>query len=113
MKSSEFFERKGPFPLKEIVKTIGFDDNFLKGKNFEIFGFESLDNATKKDMTFLNSSKYKKFSLQTKAIACITSPNLSKFLPEDCIKLNRPYNFERIQIIKNIDKVLHKYSLFS
>jgi len=88
MKSSEFFERKGPFPLKEIVKTIGFNANFLKGKNFEIFGFESLDNATKKDMTFLNSSKYKKFSLQTKAIACITSPNLSKFLPEDCIKLN-------------------------
>ena len=32
---------------------------------------------------------------------------------EDCIKLIRPYNFERIQIIKNIDKVLHKYSLFS
>ena len=32
---------------------------------------------------------------------------------EDCIKLIRPYNFERIQIIKNIDKVLHKYSLIS
>ena len=39
-------------------------------------------------MTFLNSSKYKDLSLKTKAAACITTSNLSKFLPEKCIKLN-------------------------
>ena len=39
-------------------------------------------------MTFLNSSKYKDLSLKTKAAACITSSNLSKFLPKKCIKLN-------------------------
>tara|TARA_B110001454_G_scaffold218686_1_gene247449 strand:- start:3949 stop:4755 length:807 start_codon:yes stop_codon:yes gene_type:complete len=32
---------------------------------------------------------------------------------EDCVKHIRPYNFERIEIIKNIDQILHKYSLFS
>ena len=88
MTTNQFFERKGPFPLKEIVKTIGFNANFLKGKNFEIFGFESLDNATNKDMTFLNSHKYQNLSLKTKAAACITSSNLSKFLPESCIKID-------------------------
>jgi UDP-3-O-[3-hydroxymyristoyl] glucosamine N-acyltransferase len=49
---------------------------------------ESLSNATASDMTFLNSSKYKDISLRTKALVCITSPNLSKFLPNKCIKLN-------------------------
>ena len=88
MTSREFFERKGPFPLQDIVKVIGHDDNLIKNKNFKIYGFESLLSATKNDMTFLNSSKYKDFSLKTKAVACITSPNLSKFLPEKCIKLN-------------------------
>tara|TARA_B100001123_G_C14980755_1_gene895500 strand:- start:12 stop:866 length:855 start_codon:yes stop_codon:yes gene_type:complete len=39
-------------------------------------------------MTFLNSIKYTNLSLNTKASVCITSQNLSKFLPEKCIKLN-------------------------
>ena len=39
-------------------------------------------------MTFLNSSKYQNLSLKTKAAACITSKNLSKFLPKNCIKLD-------------------------
>ena len=32
---------------------------------------------------------------------------------EECIKIIRPYNIEKKEIIKRIDKVLHKYSLFS
>ena len=88
MSANNFFERKGPFPLKVIAKAIGYTDNFSKIKDFEVKGFESLDNAEKSDMTFLNSSKYKNLSLKTKAGVCITSPNLSKFLPENCIKLN-------------------------
>tara|TARA_B100000029_G_scaffold291190_1_gene284794 strand:- start:1185 stop:2186 length:1002 start_codon:yes stop_codon:yes gene_type:complete len=88
MDSNQFFEKKGPFPLKEIVKIIGHDIDLLNGNNCKIYGFQPLDKATENDMTFLNSSKYKDFSLKTKAAACITSPNLSKFLPEKCIKLS-------------------------
>ncbi len=40
-----------------------------KPNDFEIYGVESLSNATKNDMTFLNSSKYKNLSLKTKAAA--------------------------------------------
>jgi len=78
----------GPYPLREIIKTIGCDNYNSKISDFEINGIESLPNAKENDLTFLNSSKYKNISLKTKASACITSPNLSKFLPDSCIKLN-------------------------
>ena len=88
MIKNHFYEKKGPYPLNEIVKTISCDNTFVNKNNIEIHGFESLSNATIKDITFLNSQKYKNFSLKTKAAACITTLNLAKFLPEECIKLN-------------------------
>jgi len=88
MKENHFFEKKGPFPFIEIAKTIGCKTDFSKLNQFNICGFESLENATNVDMTFLNSNKYQELSLKTKAFACITSPNLSKFLPDKCIKIN-------------------------
>ena len=88
MSENQFFERKGPFPLSDIVKVIGSNENFSSKNDLTIHNFESLDNATNKDMTFLNSNKYKNLSSQTKAAACITSSNLFKFLPESCIKID-------------------------
>ncbi len=88
MSSYQFFTKMGPYPLREIVKTIGCDNYNSQITDFEIHGIESLPNAKENDLTFLNSSKYKNISLKTKASACITSPNLSKFLPDSCIKLN-------------------------
>ena len=88
MSENQFFEKRGPFPLREIIKVIGCSGDFSQENNFEISSFESLDNASTNDMTFLNSSKYQEVSLKTKAAACITSPNLSKFLPKKCIKLD-------------------------
>ena len=88
MPVNQFFVKKGPFPLKEIIKNIRCNGDFSHANDFEIYGVESLSNATKNDMTFLNSSKYKNLSLKTKAAACITTSNLSKFLPSNCIKLD-------------------------
>jgi len=89
MSKKYFFEKKGPFPLKEIIKIIGIKSNFnAKNEEFEINDFQSLDKAKSTDMTFLNSAKYKNLSMQTKAAACITSVNLSKFLPSSCIFVN-------------------------
>jgi len=88
MSENQFFEKKGPFPLSEIAKVIECSGNFLQENNFEINSFESLDKASNNDMTFLNSSKYQDLSLKTKAAACITSINLSKFLPNKCIRLD-------------------------
>jgi len=88
MPKNIFYEKRGPFPIKEIIKVIGFTGSYSDNKNFAINSFESLNNAGINDMTFLNSSKYKDLSLKTKAAACITTENLSKFLPKKCIKLD-------------------------
>ena len=87
MSKNIFYEKKGPFPLKEIIKKIGYIGNFIHDNKIEIQGLESLNNSEKNDITFLNSIKYKDFSLKTKAKACITLPNLSQFIPDNCIKL--------------------------
>ena len=88
MASYQFFVKQGPHPLKEIIKAIGCTNDESDMQDLKIHGVESLTNAKENDVTFLNSSKYKNVSLKTKASACITSPNLSKFLPNECIKLN-------------------------
>ena len=66
MPTNQFFAKKGPFPLKEIIRNIRCNGDFSHANDFEIYGVESLSNATKNDMTFLNSSKYKNLSLKTK-----------------------------------------------
>ena len=88
MVSNQFFEKKGPFPLKEILNTIGYNGKFSQKNDFKIHGLESLDRAYENDLTFLNSSKYQNLSLKTKAAACLTSQSLSKFLPDKCIKID-------------------------
>ena len=88
MSENQFFEKKGPFPLKEILNVIGYQGNIIQKQNFKIEGFETLDNASQNDMTFLNSNKYQDLSKKTNAAVCITSANLTKFLPEKCIKLD-------------------------
>ena len=65
MTKNHFYEKKGPHPLNEIIKVISCDNKFDNKNNIEIHGFESLTNATKDDITFLNSTKYKDFSLKT------------------------------------------------
>ena len=88
MQNIRFFEKKGPFPFTEILKKIDPTKDLTELKSFKVYGIDSLLNAKENEITFLNSSKYQKESLKTKAFACITSLNLSKFLPEKCIKLN-------------------------
>ena len=87
MALNRFFTKKGPFPLIEIAKAAGCTKSSTAADKIFIHGIESLDTAQSEDITFLNSNKYKHLSLKTKAAACITSPNLSKFLPTKCFKL--------------------------
>ena len=45
MVSNQFFEKKGPYPLKEIIKVIDCSNDYSHVKDFEIYGVESLINA--------------------------------------------------------------------
>ena len=88
MSKNHFYEKKGPFPLIEIIKGINYNGNFSDKNNLKIHGIESLNNAKENDITFLNSVKYKDMSIKTEASACITTSNLLKFVPNECIKID-------------------------
>ena len=88
MPHNRFFKKKGPFPFEDIVKITGCTDDFASFKNIKVYGIESLKNANKSEITFLNTSQYTDISSKTRAFACITSLNLLKFLPKTCIKIN-------------------------
>ena len=77
-----FFEPEGPFNINDLSDDIPQDI-----KKIKIFDVKTLDQATSKDLTFLNSIKYKNHANKTKASVCITKKNLEQFLPKKCIKI--------------------------
>mgnify|MGYP001177250453 CR=1 FL=1 len=81
MLNINFFEPQGPFNLNEL------SDNVTQNGNIKIFDVKTLENASIKDITFLNSPKYKSHAINTKAAACITKENLKTLLPKNCIKI--------------------------
>ena len=78
-----FFKNKGPFRIDEILSQINIKKNLI---NFElkIFDIKDLINATNKDITFFHSKKYETVASVTKASYCITTNQLSSFLPRNC-----------------------------
>ena len=56
-------------------------------KKININNIKSLGEATKLDLTFYESKKYKSLANQTKARYCITTENLSKDLPKSVEKI--------------------------
>ncbi|MBA1337434.1 MAG: UDP-3-O-[3-hydroxymyristoyl] glucosamine N-acyltransferase [Pelagibacterales bacterium] len=88
MVSNQFFEKKGPFTIKQIIQPINCVNVVKENFDLKIYGIESLSSSTNKDITFLNSKKYKEFALKTNAAACITTSNFEEILPPKCIKIN-------------------------
>ena len=82
---NQFFQNKGPFPLSRITSEINCKNFYTTDSS--LFDIKDLVSAEKNDITFLNGIKYKEESLATKALACITSDKLSKYLPPKCIKV--------------------------
>ena len=81
MSKNIFFERKGPFVLNKL-----FDKNSFK-KNLKIKDIKTLDKAIVSDISFYESSSYKKLAQTTKASCCITSMKLKDHLPHNCEKI--------------------------
>ena len=61
------------------IKFLFPDHNFKIDKSFD--DIRPLDLASNKDLSFFESSKYKKEANETKALYCITTKKLEKFLP--------------------------------
>ena len=79
MAENLFFKKKGPFFLSQIL-----DKKNSSKKKIKVFDIKPLDKAGQKDITFLQSSKYKDIANNTKAAACITTENLKHYLPSKC-----------------------------
>ena len=79
MADNLFFKKKGPFFLSQIL-----DKKNSSKKKIKVFDIKPLDKAGQKDITFLQSSKYKDMANNTKAVACITTDNLKHYLPSKC-----------------------------
>ena len=87
MSNNFFFKNKGPFSIKKIIETCGSKAPSEVFSNIKIQNIIDLFRAKENEITFLNSIKYKEKSLKSKATACITNKNLTKCLPENCIKI--------------------------
>ena len=80
-----FFKNKGPFKIEKLLKLSNIDN-----KNFssdQIQDIKDLLSATKSDITFFHTRKYHSLASKTKASYCITTNNLSQFLPSTCKKI--------------------------
>jgi len=78
MSKNIFFERKGPFTLKEL-----FNNTKLKKKKL-FFDIKPLHEAKNNDLTFLDSSNYISAAKITKASFCLTTLKLKNHLPDNC-----------------------------
>ena len=87
MSCNFFFKNKGPFSIKKIIETCGGKAPSEVFSNIKIQNIIDLFRAKENEITFLNSIKYKEKSLKSKATACITNKDLTKCLPENCIKI--------------------------
>ena len=81
MLNINFFKPQGPFNLDDLT------ENAPNNGDIKIFDIKTLENASNKDITFLNSPKYKSQAINTKAAVCVTKKNLENFLPKKCIKV--------------------------
>ena len=84
-----------------IIKNILAFDEIFTGSNLKSYKHKYyLGNINKK---IYDDTKYQKSEVS----------DMKWLSLEECLKHIRPYNKERIKIINNVDKILHKYSLIS
>ena len=81
-----FFKNKGPYKIDKLLKLSGINNkgNYSKSKITDI---RDLSAATKDNITFFHSKKYEKLASKTKAFFCITTENLTTYLPKYCNKI--------------------------
>jgi len=88
-----FFERNGPFSINVLFN--------IKKLNKKIFDIKNLTEATKDDLTFLDSINYIDSAKKTKALFCITTDKLKNFLPRKCEPiLVKNVLFELCKVVK-------------
>ena len=95
MRKNFFFEKKGPFLLREIF------DKFDFKKQIKISNIKPLDEAEKSDISFFDSPNYINIAKLTKAACCLTTDKLKVFLPKSCEPiLVKNVSFELCKVVR-------------
>jgi len=76
--------------IKELLKKLNID---YRGEDFEVEGISTLQEASQKEISFLENPKYLKFLPKTKAKAVFIKKEFAKYLPKDSypIVCENPY----------------------
>ena len=83
MPDSRFHTLTSPKTLKELAEISGADLNGSP-EDFLIEDVAPLDQAAEKQISFLDNVKYKEEFQNTKASACIISPEMAEHAPDTC-----------------------------
>ena len=78
-----FFENKGPLKIEKLLKLAEIK-NIQNFNNTKIYDVKDLATSSKNDITFFHSKKYQFLASKTKALYCITTENLKRYLPNTC-----------------------------
>ena len=81
-----FFKNNGPFKFTDILKELQLRNN-ENNQDQNIIDIKDLQNSKTNEITFFHSKKYKTAANVTKASFCITTTNLQKELPKNCIPI--------------------------
>ena len=84
--TNHFFKKKGPFNVRDLLESSNIKNiNIIKDKI--VSDIKDLIESKESDITFFHSKKYEFIAKKTQASFCITSKNLSHFLPDTCNKI--------------------------
>ena len=94
MEHPGFFEKAGPFSIKDIAESTGAQLPNVGDGSHMIDGIQPLNEAGKSDISFLDNIKYLDQFRETSAGGCFVSPKLVKHAPKDLILLvsEQPYH---------------------
>lgn len=93
MADPKFHIVTAPKSLKEIAEIADADLQDNNSADIVIEDVASLDQASNKQISFLDNIKYKDSFAKTKAVACIVAPEMAQYAPKGChlLTTENPY----------------------
>ena len=90
MEHPGFFERAGPFPLRDLVEAAGATLSSDVDLDTKIKDVRPLDAAVRGDLSFLDNPKYLSLFTHTSATACLVAPKFAGQAPAGTAALVTP-----------------------
>lgn len=84
MADKRFFDNQGPYKLKDIASLFEGEIS-AEQENVEIRDIETFEKATSEDLIYFDNKKHKEAILSSKAKACLTTKELSVYIPQGMI----------------------------